>query len=89
MAYRYITTDAETQVETGYVKKAVIQVNAALTGNIIVVDGTAGATANVATITNPTVGSRYEYYNLQNGFRVKASTTCNITAMTDGSSGGQ
>lgn len=57
--------------------------NGALTGNIIVIDGTSGTAANVAIITNPTVGSRYEYYGLQNGLRVIASTTCDVTVAAD------
>jgi len=75
-----ITDNTATQVATGAVIKAVIQVNAALIGNIKVIDDTSGTTANVATITDPTVGTRYEYYNLANGLRVIASTNCNITA---------
>lgn len=56
-----------------------MQVNAALTGTIAVIDGTDGTTANVATITNPTVGSRFEYYDFKEGVRIKASAACNIT----------
>lgn len=82
MAYALITDTTATQVETGRIKKAVIQVNEALTGNIKIIDNTSGTTANVATITNPTVGSRYEYYGLSTGLRIIASTTCNITAQT-------
>lgn len=87
MAYAYITDNTETQVESVGVRKAVIQVNAALTGSIKVIDGTSGTTANVATITNPTVGSRYEYWSLKNGVRIIASGACDITVMTDSSYG--
>jgi hypothetical protein len=83
MIYAYIVDSTATQVYSGNVKKAIIQVNAALTGSIKVIDGTGGTTANVATITNPTVGSIYEYWGLQNGLRVIASTTCDITASAD------
>lgn len=83
MAYSYIVDNTATQVETGFVKKAVIQVNAALTGSIKVIDGITGTTANVATITNPTVGSVYTYNGLKTGFRVIASGTCDITASTE------
>lgn len=75
----YIVDTTETQVGTGNHKKVVVQVNAALTGNIKVIDNTTGSTANVATITNPTVGSRYEYYGFTSGVRIVASTTCDIT----------
>lgn len=82
MAYSYIVDNTETQVDIGPIKKAIIQVNAALTGSIKVIDGISGNTANVATITDPAGGSRYEYNTLKTGFRVVASTSCNITAQT-------
>lgn len=82
MAYAYITDGTATQV-SGPARRAVIQVNAALTGSIKVIDGTSGSTANVATITNPTVGTRYEYWGLKTGFRVVASGSCDITASTE------
>lgn len=82
MSYSYITDSTATQVETDRVKFAVIQVNAALTGSIKVIDGTSGTTANVATITNPAAGDRYEYHTLKTGFRVIASGNCDITAQT-------
>jgi hypothetical protein len=84
MAYKYITTNAETQCDTGRIKRVLIQVNAALTGTIKVIDNTTGSTANVATITNPTVGSQYVYYDFKTGVRVVASGTCDITVNTDG-----
>lgn len=77
--YSMITDNTETQVASGVVRRALIQVNAALTGTIKVIDGTSGTTANVATITNPTVGSQYEYLDLKTGLRVIASGACNIT----------
>lgn len=82
MAYSYITTGTTVQVDSGYIKEAAIQVNAALTGTITITDGTSGSTANVAIITNPTVGQMYRYYALKNGLRVTTSTTCDVTAMT-------
>lgn len=87
MAYSYITDNTATNVMTGGVRKAIITVNAALTGSIKVIDGTSGTTADVATITDPVVGSRYEYWDLKNGFRVIASGACNITASADGGYG--
>lgn len=83
MIYSYIVDGTQTQVYTGQVRRALITVNTALTGTIKVIDGASGTTANVATITNPTVGSQYEYWGLQNGLRVIASTTCDITASAD------
>lgn len=81
--YRYITDSTETQVRTGKARKVVIQVNAALTGSIKVIDGTSGTTANVATITNPTVGSQYEYWDFATGVRIIASGSCDITVGVD------
>lgn len=86
MARSYIVDSTATQVETSAVSKALITVNAALTGTIKVIDGLSGTTANVATITNPTVGSQYEYWNFASGVRVIASGACDITVSTDGGS---
>lgn len=82
MAYAHITDNTATQVDTGPIKKALIQVNAALTGTISVYDAISGTSPVVAVITNPTVGSQYEYNTLKTGFRVVASTTCDVTAQT-------
>lgn len=83
MVFSYITTGTTVQVYTGLVKKCRIQVNTALTGTITVIDGTSGTTANVAVITNPTVGSSYEYWGFQNGVRIVTSTTCDVTVSCD------
>jgi hypothetical protein len=83
MAKAYITDNTETQV-SGPCKKAIVQVNAALTGSIKVIDNTTGSTANVATITDPTVGTRYEYWNFAAGVRIVASGACDITVSTQG-----
>ena len=81
MAYANITDDTATNVSSAC-KRVLITVNAALTGTIKVIDGTAGTTANVATITNPTVGTAYEYWDFDSGVRVIASGACNITINT-------
>lgn len=83
MGKSYIVDSTATQVETGAISKILITVNAALTGSIKVIDGTSGTTANVATITNPTVGSSYQYWNFASGVRVIASGACDITVSTD------
>lgn len=88
MIFSYITTGATTQVWTGASREVLIQVNAALTGTITVIDGTTGTTANVAIITNPTVGSMYIYRGLVNGVRIVTSTTCDICVSVDLSRGG-
>lgn len=87
MARAYITDNTATQVSDSPQRKAVIQVNAALTGSIKIIDGTSGTTANVATITNPAVGDKYEYWNFTSGVRVIASTACDITVSTYGGFG--
>jgi hypothetical protein len=84
---RYIVDATETQVATGRTGKVIVQVNAALTGTIKVIDGTTGNTANVATITNPTVGSVYEYWDFTSGVRIVASGACDITVCADQSRG--
>lgn len=87
MAYKHIITGTATSC-SGACSKVKITVNAALTGSIIVSDetGTLG-TPIVATITNPAVGSVYEYWDLKNGVCVTPSTTCDITVNTGGSFG--
>lgn len=75
----YIVDNTATQVFTGRATRVLIQANAALTGSIKVIDNTSGTTANVATITNPTVGSTYEYWDFDTGVRIIASGACDIT----------
>lgn len=87
MSRSYITSNTATQVHTGRAKRAIVQVNAALTGSIKVIDGTSGTTANVATITNPTVGSKYEYWGFSSGVRIIASGSCDISVSVDDSFG--
>lgn len=62
-------------------------VNAVLTGTIKVCDAVSGNTANVATITNPTVGSVFTYPDFATGVRIVASGACDITVSTDGGYG--
>jgi len=82
MARAYIVDTTSTNVADS-ARKVVITVNAALTGSIKVIDGTTGTTANVATITNPTVGAQFIYYDFTAGVRVIASGACDITVNTD------
>lgn len=83
MLFSYITTGATTQVYTGSARRVIIQVNAALTGSIKVIDDITGSTATVATITNPAVGDQYEYWGFTMGVRIVTSTTCDITVSCD------
>jgi hypothetical protein len=83
MAKAYIVDSTATQVVSGAIKRVLVQVNAALTGSIKVIDNTSGTTANVATITNPAVGTQYEYWDFTTGVRIIASTTCDITVSAD------
>lgn len=79
-----ITTGTATTIAS-QAKAILIQVNAALTGNIIVAVagstqyGTAAAT--IGTITNPTVGNTFRYGGLarQGAVTVTPSTTCDIS----------
>jgi hypothetical protein len=79
----YITTATTTQVYTGRAKLVIITVNAALTGTIKVLDDIAGTTANIATITNPTVGTSFAYYNFNTGVRIVTDASCDITVNVD------
>ena len=87
MALSYIVDGTATQVLTGSCPTVVVQVNAALTGSIKVIDNTTGSTANVATITNPTVGSMYIYHDLLTGVRIIASGACDISVSASASQG--
>ena len=81
MAKAYIVDGTATQV-SGPCKKAIVTVNAALTGTIKVIDNNTGSTANVATITNPGVGNQFVYYDFTVGCRIVASGACDITVST-------
>lgn len=83
----YIVDSTATNVSDQPSTKVLIQVNAALTGSIKVIDGVSGTTANVATITNPLVGNQFEYWNFTTGVRVIASGACDITVSTYGGFG--
>jgi len=85
---KYITGATTTQVATNAIKHVVITVNTALTGTITVIDGTAGTTANVAIITNPTVGLVLHYYDFQLGVRIVTIATCDIAVAALGTYGG-
>ena len=80
--YAHITASGSTgaNVSTGHARKALIQFNAALTGAVTVSDetGTAG-TPLIATITNPTVGSQYEYWDIKNGLTVMLPVSGDVT----------
>lgn len=87
MIYAHLTATGPVtadKVWSGPAKRAIIQVNAALTGNITVSDETATAsTPVVAVITNPTVGTKYEYWGFNTGVTVVPSATCDITVSVD------
>lgn len=83
MVKSYIVDTTATQVVTGATRRVLLQVNAALTGTIKVIDNTTGTTANVATITNPGVGNQFEYWGFTSGVRIIASATCDITVSAD------
>lgn len=84
MIYAHYTATGPFQFYKGGIKKVIVQVNAALTGSIAIADETATAgTPLVATITNPTVGTKYEYWGISNGLSVNPSTTCDITVSGD------
>lgn len=82
MSKSYITTAATTQVTDTPARKVLITVNKTDVQTIKVLDNNTGTTANVATITNPAVGDRYEYYDFTVGVRIVTSATCDITVNT-------
>lgn len=87
--YNHVTVTGPVNVSTGHSRKTLIQFNAALTGNVIVSDETSTAsTPIIATITNPTVGSQYEYWDIKNGVTVNPSTTTDFTISVSSGMGG-
>lgn len=87
MIYAHIVDTTQTNIWPQRAKKAIVMVNAALTGTIQVIDGTTGTVGNVGIITNPTVGSKFEYWGFNTGVRVISSATCDITVSVDNSNG--
>lgn len=81
---RYITASGEATLPVTGLRKMIIMVNAALTGTITV---THAAGTTIAVITNPTVGTMYEYWDLVGAITVNPSATCNITVSGDGGRG--
>lgn len=75
----YIDAAATTQVYSGRARRVLIQVNEDITGTITVIDGTSGSTANVATITDPVGGTRYEYWDFSDGVRIITSAAGDVT----------
>jgi len=84
MIANYTTSGSKTLVSQGGLRKLIVQVNAALTGTITIAHQ--GGTT-IATITNPTVGLKFEYWDLLGAVTVNPSTTCDITCSGDGSRG--
>ena len=76
MAYSYVTVSGPQLIMAGKVKKAIVQVNNAITGTLTIADSaTAAATPVVGAITNPTLGSKFEFWDIKDGLCVGASTT--------------
>lgn len=80
MAYFHVTANSAANLASSAANKVKVTVNAALTGTLTISDetGTAG-TPVVGIITNPTVGSVYEYWDLKKGITITPSTTCEVT----------
>ena len=87
--YRHLTANSAINIAQGGSRKVIITNNGALTGTITVSDetGTSGAPV-VAVITNPTVGSQYEYWDIKTGVTITPSATCDITVSVSSGMGG-
>lgn len=88
MAYFYITAAAAVNLQKDRVRKVLITVNASVTGTITISDetGTTG-TPVVGIITNPTVGTNYEYWDFKTGVTITPSAISNLTVNVDSSYG--
>ncbi len=85
MAYSHITASGATgaNLQQGRIATVLITVNNSITGVLTVSDETSTAgTPLVATITNPTLGTAYEYWDLKNGLTVQSNVACDITVNT-------
>lgn len=88
MAYVHITSSGAVNQAKGALRKVKVTVNAALTGTITLSDEVATAgTPVIGIITNPTVGTTYEYWDIKNGLTVNPSATCEISLNIDTSYG--
>lgn len=89
--YSHQTSSGSTgsNVFQGHARKAIIQNNGTITGIITVSDetGTAG-TPVIATITNPTMGTQYEYWDLKNGLTVQSNVAFDVTVNVSSGMGG-
>ncbi len=90
MAYAHLTASGATgsNVAQGHTRKVIIQYNNTVAGVTTVSDesGTAG-TPVVATITNPTLGQRYEYWDMKNGVTVQSTVNVDMTVSTSSGQG--
>lgn len=87
--YAHLTAASAINVAQGHSRKILLTVNSALTGTITISDetGTTGSPV-VAIITNPTVGSQYEYWDIKNGVTVTPSATTDATISVSSGQGG-
>lgn len=79
MIKHFTASGAQTVAAQGGLRKLLIQVNAALTGTITLTDGV----GTQAIITNPTVGSVFQYWDLVGQVQVNPSATCDISCSGD------
>lgn len=83
MRIQNITSATTTQVFTGKAKAVYIQVNATPTGNITIIDGTAGTTSTHGVVTAPTVGMFIRAYKFDSGVRIVTTGTPDITVYVE------
>lgn len=85
MAKTNITTATTTQVETDRINKIRITINNTVVNTVTVLDqnGATGGTT-VATITNPSQGQSFEYWDFGQGVRIVTTGAQDITVNTDG-----
>jgi hypothetical protein len=87
--YANVTASGPANISKGASRKVIITVNKTLSGSIVVSDETATAgTPLVATVTNPTVGTQYEYWDMKNGVSVNPSVATDVTVSVSSGMGG-
>ncbi len=90
--YAHLTASGSTgsNIAQGHIRKAIIQYNNTVSSVVTTVSdetGTAG-TPVVATITSPTVGQIYEFWDLKNGLTVQSTLNVDMTVSVSGGQGG-
>ena len=91
MSYSHLTASGSTgsNVSQGPSRKVIVQNNLGITGVITVSDASStAATPVIGTITNPTAGLQFEYWDIKNGVTVQSNVAFDATVSVSSGMGG-